>query len=103
VEFVNHPGRFGLEKMVNSAERRRLPNGTHELKWAKGNVAVAVHLKIISTPSAAAPAATEAGTSSQGSALRGATLPAIVAGESSSTHAPAGSPVASHTTAGTAK
>lgn len=103
VEFVNHPGRFGLEKMVNSAQRRKLPNGTHELKWTKGNLAVAVHLKIISTPSSAAPAAAETSTASQGSALRGATLPAIVAGDSSPSNGPAGSPVASHTTAGTAK
>ncbi|MCM5679803.1 type VI secretion system membrane subunit TssM [Schlegelella sp. S2-27] len=94
VEFVNHPGRFGLEKMVNSAQRRKLPSGLHELRWTQGNLAVAVQLKIISTPSSPAPApAPDSAGASSGTALRGAVLPGLVAGDPSST-TPGGTPAA---------
>ncbi|MCW7537695.1 type VI secretion system membrane subunit TssM [Aquabacterium sp. A7-Y] len=101
IEFINHPGRFGLERMVNSAQRRRLPNG-HELKWTANNLTVAVHLKIISTPGAA-PAANAAPTPAQGSAagLRGAVLPRVIAGESAAAGTPAVTTTASSTSSAT--
>lgn len=79
VEFINFPGRFGLEKMVHSAEKRKLPNGLHELRWTQGDLSVAVQLRIISTP-ASSPAAPTHHTAS-GAALRGAVLPSVIAGD----------------------
>jgi type VI secretion system protein ImpL len=72
-------GRFGLEKMINSAQRRRIDDGVFELSWAKAGASVAVQLRIISnadTPAAAAPATSAGGA---GAASLGA-LPAIIAG-----------------------
>ena len=81
VTFFQEPGRYGLEKMINSAQRKRVDDGVFELRWAKGEAAVAVQLRIISNAEAptaqAAPQAGGAGTSS--SAGLGS-LPAIIAG-----------------------
>jgi len=43
VTFFQEPGRFGLEKMINSAQRKRVDDGVFELRWAKSDTAVAVH------------------------------------------------------------
>ncbi len=83
ISFFNEPGRFGLEKMINSAQRRRIDEQVFELKWPQGNVAVAVQLRILSN---SAPAAQPAPASEPG-AKPGA-LPALVAG-SDDTTAPA--------------
>ncbi len=86
VEFFNEPGRFGLEKMINSAQRKKLDGGVFELKWPQANVAVAVQLRIISntaTP-AAAPAPTANGSAGAGGPAapvsRPGALPAIIVG-----------------------
>jgi type VI secretion system protein ImpL len=79
ITFFQEPGRFGLEKMINSAQRRRIDDGVFELSWAKAGASVAVQLRIISnadTPAAAAPATSAGGA---GAASLGA-LPAIIAG-----------------------
>ena len=52
VEVANHPGRFGLEKLINSAQRKRKENGVFELTWSNGATSVSVDLKIISSPQA---------------------------------------------------
>ncbi|MBU0917438.1 MAG: type VI secretion system membrane subunit TssM [Gammaproteobacteria bacterium] len=83
VSFFNEPGRFGLEKMINSAQRRRIDEQVFELKWPQGNVAVAVQLRILSN---SAPAAQPAPASEPGA--RPGALPALVAG-SDDTTAPA--------------
>ncbi len=75
VEFVHEPGRFGLERMVNSAQRRRIDAQTHELRWTRGPQSVAVHLRII-----ASPGTTASGQSTGGGSLGGAPLPRAVAG-----------------------
>lgn len=100
VEFINFPGRFGLEKMVNSATRRRLDPSTFELKWTVDNLPVAVHLKIISQPGATA--APNGGATAQGPALRG-TLPAVIAGESAAAGTPAAASSSSNATFGSAQ
>ena len=47
VELANQPGRFGLERLINSAQRKRRDNGIFELSWTSEGVTVAVNLKII--------------------------------------------------------
>jgi len=76
LSFFNEPGRFGLEKMINTAQRRRIDGQLFELKWPNADVAVAVQLRILSNSAPAAPApaqTTEAGG-------RPGALPALVAG-----------------------
>lgn len=78
VELANIPGRFGLEKLLAAAHRKRRDNGDFDLTWANGNQSVTVALRIISQQSAAdagdnngpAPAQT----------LKGLKLPATIAG-----------------------
>lgn len=74
VEIANFPGRFGLEKLINSAQRKRKDNGAFELTWSNGVNAVAVDLKIISSPQVAASTAPAA--PSRG--YKGLRLPAVV-------------------------
>ncbi|MDB5770032.1 MAG: tssM, partial [Burkholderia sp.] len=80
VEIVNFPGQFGLEKLVNSADRKKLDNGLFMMTWTGGGVRVSVNFRLISdsrsgnTPSGGG--ATENG-------LRGLKLPAAVAGMTS--------------------
>ena len=60
IDLFNEPGRFGLEKMVNAAQRRKLDDGVFELAWGQGEPVVKVRLRIISnvsTQGASAPAA----------------------------------------------
>lgn len=87
VEFFNEPGRFGLEKMINAAQRRKVDGNVFELRWAQGAASVAVQLRIISNASTPAPAAPPppppppAGTAPAGGAVsRPGSLPAIIAG-----------------------
>lgn len=49
IELVNEPGRYGLEKLINSAKRTRNADGTFALSWTQGSVTVALSMKIIST------------------------------------------------------
>ena len=80
VEFFNEPGRFGLEKMINSAQRKRTDSGAFELRWPQGALAVALQLRIISNAAApaAAPVTTAGGAPTGGG--RPDALPAMVAG-----------------------
>jgi type VI secretion system protein ImpL len=75
IQFVNEPGRYGLEKLINSAQRKRQPDGTFDLSWTQGNVTVAVSMRIISTsqPSSGS------GDAPQQQSLRGLHLPSSVA------------------------
>lgn len=75
VELLNVPGNFGLEKMISSAQRKRLGDGHFELTWAKGNASVVVEFKLISSAQATATGEP----SSQG--LKGLTLPVTIAGK----------------------
>jgi len=92
VAFFNEPGRFGLEKMINAARRRKVEGQVFELKWPQGDLAVAVQLRIISNSGASAggDAAASAGGAAgptgggqgggQGGGVRAVALPALVAG-----------------------
>lgn len=78
VEVVNHPGRFGLERMINSSKRKRKAGGVFELTWTNANVAVSVDLKIISSPQVTG---TPNGASTpQRTGFRGMKLPATIVG-----------------------
>lgn len=81
VEMVNFPGRFGLEKLIGSAKRKRKDDGVFELTWSVGAINVSVDLKIVSSPQVSASSAgTDAPAQSQGSGqgLRGLRLPDAV-------------------------
>ena len=74
LDIANFPGRFGLEKLINSAQRARKENGVFELTWVNGAASVSVDLKIISSPQVAS--STASSTPSRG--YRGLRLPAAV-------------------------
>jgi type VI secretion system protein ImpL len=57
IELVSFPGRYGLEKLINSAQRQRKPEGTFQLAWTKDDVTVKVDLRIISSAQAQAASA----------------------------------------------
>ena len=77
VEIANFPGRFGLDRLINSAQRRK-NNGLFEMSWSNGGVSVSVNLRIISNQQSDSSAAASA--APQGQGLRGLQLPANVAG-----------------------
>ena len=82
VEFFSEAGRFGLEKLINAAQRRRLDGGAFELRWAQGAQVVMVQLKIISNAAAtmaANPPAAGGGPATATVAHPGV-LPSMVAG-----------------------
>ncbi|CAB3639709.1 type VI secretion system membrane subunit TssM [Trinickia soli] len=76
IELVNEPGRYGLEKLINSAQRTRNPDGTFSLSWTQGSVTVALSMKIISTSQ---PTSGGSGNAPQQQSLRGTRLPESVA------------------------
>jgi len=82
VEFLNVPGKFGLEKMFSSAKQRKLGSGEFELTWSSGSHSVVVQLRLISSPTTASPAATSGGpqTPSASGGLRQVSLPILVVG-----------------------
>jgi type VI secretion system protein ImpL len=83
IQLVNEPGRYGLEKLINSAQRKRRPDGTFDLTWTQGNVTVAVSMRIISTSQA-----TASGDAPQQQTLRGLKLPSSVADVGATTSTP---------------
>ncbi len=86
VELLNEPGRYGLERMISSAQNKKRPDGAFELTWVNGKAAVHVLLRIISNASAP-PAAGGAAGGGTGN-LRGTHLPPMVAGGPPATPAP---------------
>ncbi|ALL69584.1 IcmF-related protein (plasmid) [Paraburkholderia caribensis MBA4] len=74
VQLVNEPGRYGLEKLINTAQRSRRPDGTFDLTWTQGSVTVSVSMRIISTSQA-----TASGDAPQQQSLRGLKLPSSIA------------------------
>lgn len=97
IEFINEPGRFGLEKMINTAQRKRLDGGVFELRWPQAGVSVAAQLRIVSNaaanPNAAAPTAAGAAPANKseagGAVSRPGALPAIIVGDVDTLSAPA--------------
>ncbi|MBS0372485.1 MAG: type VI secretion system membrane subunit TssM [Proteobacteria bacterium] len=52
LDTVNHPGRFGLEKMINAAQRSKQPDGSFRLSWKNEGTEVSIDLKVISNTQA---------------------------------------------------
>src|SRR6202012_4977039 len=75
IQLVNEPGRYGLEKLINSAQRTRHPDGTFDLSWTQGSVTVSVSMRIISTSQASG----GNGDAPQQQSLRGLQLPSSIA------------------------
>ncbi|MBX3618816.1 MAG: type VI secretion system membrane subunit TssM [Rhizobacter sp.] len=81
VEFLNEPGGYGLEKMINKARRRKLDSGAFELSWPSGALAVTVQLRLIASAAVGSPnAAGAAETPSASGGLKGVQLPPLVVG-----------------------
>ena len=84
IEYFNEPGHFGFEKLLSSAQRRKLDGGVFELRWPHGSgTSVSVHLRIVSNAGSGAAAGRQAG-------LRGLRLPRAIAGLAPSEPAMAG-------------
>ena len=94
VEVVNEPGRYGLEKLLASAQRKRKEDGVFELSWSNGGITVPVNLKLISSPQVTGASAENTGAAStQG--YRGMDLPKqIIIVDESAAVAPSQQPVA---------
>jgi type VI secretion system protein ImpL len=73
VQLVNEPGHYGLEKLINSAQRTRHPDGTFDLTWTQGKVSVSLSMRIVSTSQP-----TSGGSTPQ-QGLHGVQLPSAIA------------------------
>ncbi|MEO6918823.1 MAG: type VI secretion system membrane subunit TssM [Collimonas sp.] len=80
IEIANQPGRFGLERLINTAVRKR-KDGNFELSWTNENITVPINLKIISSPQVSAK---PDGSAQQGQGFRGMTLPETIVGTAAS-------------------
>ena len=89
IEVANQPGRFGLERLINTAQRKRKDNGAFELSWTTEGVTVVVNLKIISS---AEVSGSGTGTARGTAGLRGLKLPETIAGGTAAAPATAPSP-----------
>ncbi len=75
IQLVNEPGRYGLEKLINSAQRSRRPDGTFDLMWTQGSVSVSLSMRIISTSQPTA----SSNDAPQQQGLKGVQLPSSIA------------------------
>jgi type VI secretion system protein ImpL len=82
IDIINEPGRFGLDRLINSASRKTNPDGSFEMSWSKSGTTISVALRIISD--------TQSKSGGQGSkqGLRNLNLPDVVVDTQSSTPAP---------------
>lgn len=76
VELFNEAGQFGLKRMIDAATRKRKDGGVFELRWANGNVSVAVDLKIVRSETARG----DGDAASQGRGFHGMRLPEMIVG-----------------------
>lgn len=78
IGIADFPGQFGLEKLINAAQRNRLGEGMFTMAWTGGGARVSVNFRLVSDARAAS---ASAGTDAAG--LRGMRLPpAVIAAES---------------------
>ncbi len=90
VDVVNIPGRFGLEKMINAAQRTRLADGSFHMTWRAEGIEVGIDLKVVSSAQVQASGG-EGGNGQRG--LAGVVLPRLVAvGKSANTQEVAATP-----------
>jgi type VI secretion system protein ImpL len=66
VVLLNEPGRFGLNRMVETAKRERGEGGVFKLSWENSGVTVSANLKIIGKAPAPAPVERAAPTANTG-------------------------------------
>ncbi|WP_151634768.1 type VI secretion system membrane subunit TssM [Noviherbaspirillum aerium] len=76
VEISDFPGKFGLEKLINAAQRKKLEDGGFELTWSAGKHSVNAGFSLISDTRSQG-LATGSGSEN---GLRGMRLPATVVG-----------------------
>jgi len=101
VELFNEPGQFGLKRMIDAAAKKRKEGGVFELRWSRGEVAVALDLKITSS---AETTGAGADTVVQEQGFRGMKLPeTIVGGAPVPVSPPAAAPAIAVAAAGEAK
>lgn len=82
VELLNVPGRFGLQRMFEAAQRQRRADGVHELTWSGEGKSVTLWLRIVSQAGEVESLRQGSGSAGAGpGGLRGLRLPAAVAGE----------------------
>ncbi|MGZ8317760.1 MAG: type VI secretion system membrane subunit TssM [Telluria sp.] len=85
VELFNEAGQFGLKRMIDAATRKRKDGGVFELRWANGNTAVSVDLKITSSASVAG----NGDAAGQSRGFHGLRLPVAIVGRAIEASAPA--------------
>ncbi len=76
IEVVNFPGRFGLEKMINAAERSRQNDGTFRLSWNGDGLSISTDLRLLSSVQAQASGQNDEGAGGRG--MAGLALPRVV-------------------------
>ncbi len=81
IDVVNEPGRFGPQRLIDSATRKTNPDKSFDMSWSKSGITVSVALRIISDAQAAAGGQT-------GQGLRNPSLPDAVAVMPSAPSAP---------------
>src|SRR5450830_1538387 len=84
VELFNEAGQFGLKRMIDAAAKKRKEGGVFELRWSRGEVVVALDLKITSsaeTTGAGANGGADSAVQEQG--FRGMKLPETIVGGAS--------------------
>lgn len=82
IDVISEPGRFGLEKLINSAKRTRKDGGIFELSWSREGLTVAADMRIVSSARTGGDGAAANGNSPQGGGLRGTKLPTTIVGAS---------------------
>lgn len=75
LEVANFPGQFGLEKLINAAQRNKQENGIFTMSWIGNGTKVSVNFRLISDSRSSA---TTSGAGNE-NALRGLQLPLSVA------------------------
>ena len=91
VELFNEAGQFGLKRMIDAASKQRKDGGVFALRWTRGEVSVALELKIISSAeTSGAPA--DAALPERG--FRGMQLPVTIISHDATPAATAATPVA---------
>jgi type VI secretion system protein ImpL len=89
VSFFSEAGQYALEKLIGSAQRKRLEPQLFELRWTQAGLSVGIQLRILSNPAATPPpvavpgpatGATAGAATAAGPVSAPGVLPPIVAG-----------------------
>ena len=69
IDVINEPGRFGLERLLSTAKRKRKEDGEFELSWNQDGTSITVNLKLISSPQSNGASGENSGKGYQGMSL----------------------------------